>query len=356
MSIDNRKNDHIDICLEKAVRTTRDHWDDVHLVHQAVPSSDLDEVDLGISFLEKKLAAPLIISAMTGGSRKALEYNRMLARAASEFQIGFGVGSQRSGLERSEFRESYSLVKEYDIPLVLANLGAPQFSRRPGGQDPQYSIEEALKAIDMVNGDAICIHLNYLQEVVQPEGETNASGLIDNLSRISTEVKVIAKETGAGISRDAALLLKEAGVAGIDVGGASGTSFAAVESYREGGGDGPGRASRMGRTYWDWGIPTPASVKLARVGLPLIATGGLRNGQDVVKAISVGADIGGMAWPLLVAASRGYRELEIEIAHIMDEIRAGLFLTGCRSVSGVSKPKHVITGWTREYIDSIALL
>ncbi|MGA1792745.1 MAG: type 2 isopentenyl-diphosphate Delta-isomerase [Thermoplasmatota archaeon] len=354
MNIERRKDDHIDICLEKAVRTTRNHWDDVHLIHQAVPACDLEDIDIRTSFLGKDLAAPFIISAMTGGSRKALEFNRLLAKVASEFQIGFGVGSQRSGLERGDHEGSYSLVKEYDIPLVLANLGAPQFSRRSGDKDPQYSIDDVNRAIDMVGGDAICIHLNYLQEVVQPEGDTNVGGLLDNLSMISSETNVIAKETGAGVSRDAALMLKEAGVAGIDVGGASGTSFAAVESYRDR--DGTGRSSRLGRTFWDWGIPTPASIKLAKVGLPLIGTGGLRNGQDVVKAISVGADIGGMAWPLLIAASNGYKELEREVSCIIDEIRAGLFLTGCRSLSSSMRPKHVMTGLTREYIDSIAIL
>ncbi|MBN1390869.1 MAG: type 2 isopentenyl-diphosphate Delta-isomerase [Candidatus Thermoplasmatota archaeon] len=352
MTIDGRKNDHIDICLSERVRVSKDHWDEVHLVHQAIPSCDLEDIDLAVDFLGKELSAPLIISAMTGGSDQAQEYNRILARAAEEFGIGLGVGSQRAGLEKASLEGSYSVIKEFNVPLVLGNLGAPQFSDSRGKGISRYSLEDVARALQMINGDAICLHLNYLQEVVQPEGETHICGFLDNLGDLTKEVKVVAKETGAGISRKAALSLKEAGVAAIDVGGASGTSFSAVESYRDSGGS--GRAKRIGTTYWDWGIPTPVSLKLANVGLPLIATGGLRNGQDVVKAISLGADIGGMAWPLLSAASKGFAELKREISFIIEEIRIGLFLTGCRSAADIVRPESVITGHTGEYLEFLS--
>ncbi|MBN1538741.1 MAG: type 2 isopentenyl-diphosphate Delta-isomerase [Candidatus Thermoplasmatota archaeon] len=352
MTIDRRKNDHIEICLKERTRVSHDHWDDVHLLHQAVPSCDLDDVDLTTNFLGKKLSAPLMISAMTGGSDKAMEYNSLLARAAEEFGIGFGIGSQRAGLEDPSKIGSYSVVREFDIPLVLGNLGAPQFTSGRRDKVQGYSLKDVKRALDMIDGDAVCIHLNYLQEVVQPEGETNVSGLLENINELTDEVKIVAKETGAGISREAALCLKEAGVTAIDVGGASGTSFSAVESYRVA--DGSGRSQRIGKTYWDWGIPTPVSIKLANVGLPLIATGGLRNGQDVVKAISLGADIGGMALPLLRAASGGYEELRKEILYIIDEIRIGLFLAGCRSAADIVGPVHVLTGITGQYMDIIS--
>jgi isopentenyl-diphosphate delta-isomerase len=354
MAIDERKNDHIDICLEKDVRTTVDHWDDVFVLHQAIPSLDLAEIDLSASLLGKKLNAPLVISAMTGGSSKAGKYNELLAKAASEFQIGLGVGSQRAGIEKTEHVHSYSLVKEYDIPLVLGNIGAPQISRPAKGEKNQYRTlgpDDLVSALEMVSGDGICIHLNYLQEAVQPEGETIISGLLENIKTITSRVPVVAKETGAGISREAAIELKEAGVKAIDVGGASGTSFAAVESYRRMTGSKDVR--RIGRTYWDWGIPTPVSVRMAQVGLPIIATGGIRNGLDVTRAISIGADVCGMAWPILMAASEGYDELRSVLASIIEEIRIGLFLSGAESASQHPRMRGVITGRSREILDSL---
>ncbi|MGA1872422.1 MAG: type 2 isopentenyl-diphosphate Delta-isomerase [Thermoplasmatota archaeon] len=353
MTIEERKNDHIDICLRENVRTTYNHWDDVILVHQAIPMCDLEEIDISTSFLGRELSAPLMISAMTGGSSKAKEYNRLLARAAEEFGIGFGVGSQRAGLETKEHESSYSVVKEFEVPLVLGNLGAPQFSLAPGKGRSQYSIVEAKRALEMIGGDALCIHLNYLQEVVQPEGDTNAKGLLDNLKDLSKELKIVVKETGAGISRETAISLKEAHVSAIDVGGSSGTSFAAVESYRDPGGLTDSR--RAGITYWDWGIPSPASLVMANVGLPMIGSGGLRNGHDVVRAISMGADLGGMAWPLLMQASKGYDALRGEISRIIEEIRIGFFLSGIGSIKDRSRSRYILTGPTREYLQGISL-
>jgi isopentenyl-diphosphate delta-isomerase len=354
MGIDERKNDHIDICLEKDVRTSIDHWDDVFVLHQAIPSVDLLELDLSASLLGKKLQAPLMISAMTGGSSKAEKFNDLMARAASEFQIGFGVGSQRAGLEKPEHVSSYSVVREHDVPLVLGNIGAPQFSRtHPKGKDSRgsFGLEEVLAAMDMIGGDGICIHLNYLQEAVQPEGETYVEGLLDALKAISSEVPVVAKETGAGISREAALELKEAGIRAIDIGGASGTSFAAVESYRLK--TSKKDVQRMGRTYWNWGIPSPVSLKMSQVGLPLIASGGIRNGLDVTRAISIGADICGMAWPLLSAASKGYDELCSELSSVIEEVRMGLFLSGAESASYHPRMKGVITGRSRDILEAL---
>jgi len=354
MTIDERKNDHIDICLEKNVRTTTDHWDDVFVIHQAVPSIDLADVDLSTELLGKKLEAPLIISAMTGGSSRAGKYNELLARAASEFQIGMGVGSQRAALEKPEYAPSFSVVRDFDIPLVLGNIGAPQLSKSDGrgrNKGRELGLEEVLTAVDMVGGDGICVHLNYLQEAIQPEGETNVSGLLEKIRSISSRVPVVAKETGAGISREAAIELREAGVRAIDIGGASGTSFAAVESYRSG--KDRKDVGRIGHTYWDWGIPAPVSVRMARVGLPVIATGGIRNGLDITRALSIGADTCGMAWPLLVAASKGYDELRSELYSIIEEVRMGLFLSGGVSAISHSEMRGVITGRSREILECL---
>ncbi|MFW3147123.1 MAG: type 2 isopentenyl-diphosphate Delta-isomerase [Thermoplasmatota archaeon] len=349
MTIEKRKDDHIRICLEKDVQVTHNHWDDVLLLHQSVPECDLDSIDLTTEIMGRKLKAPLVISSMTGGSPRAKEINEVLARAASEFGIGMGVGSQRAGIEKRDRRDSYAVVKEYDVPLMLSNLGAPQFAKEYEGGP--YGLDQVMTAMEMVGAHAACIHFNYLQEMVQPEGDTYIDGVLENLIPIAGELPLIAKETGAGTSREAALKFKEAGFKAIDVGGASGTSFAAVESFR--GGEDEMRTSRLGNTFWNWGIPTPVSIILSKVGLPLIATGGVRNGQDAVKALSMGASAAGMAWHLLIPASRGYGELKKELSMIISEVRAALFLSGAPSASHAEKVKYLLKGQTLRMTDQL---
>jgi isopentenyl-diphosphate delta-isomerase len=346
MTIQKRKDDHIRISLEHDVMASRNFWDDIILPHRALPEKDLNETDLEVDFLGKKLRAPLIISAMTGGTPQAQKYNDMLAKAASEFGIGLGVGSQRAGLENKEYRGSYEVINEYDIPLKLGNIGAPQFSDTIPGIP--YGREKIVDAIEMIGADAICIHLNYLQEVVQPEGDCFVSGMKENLSEIAKDFPVVAKETGAGISYRDALLLKKIGVRAIDVGGLSGTTFSGVESFRY---DETGHSERLGRTLWDWGIPTPVSIRIADVGLPIIGTGGLRNGLDVARAISLGANVGGMAWKLLMAASRGYESLEKEIKAIITELKSVMFLAGATDVKELMEVDSFAIGPTREILE-----
>lgn len=345
MDIESRKNDHIKISLERDVQVDFDHWDDVFLLHEAVPSHDMEDIDLGVRLLGKEVKAPIVISSMTGGSPRAKEINELLAKAASEYGLAMGVGSQRAAIQENRHRDSYEVVKEFDIPLVFGNIGAPQISGDKGMEVVRSMIADGL---DMIDGDAMYIHLNYLQEVVQKEGETIISGFLENMGSISNEFTIAVKETGAGISRDAALDIKEAGAKLIDVAGASGTSFAAVESYR--GSDEP---SRIGRTFWNWGIPSPVSLLLADVGLPLISSGGIRNGLDVVRSLSLGATAAGMAWHLLVPASKGYKDLCAEIENLMTEIRAGLFLSGAGSASEGRKVKYYLTGRTSQLMEQI---
>lgn len=352
--LEKRKDDHLEICLKEEVRSHINYWDDIDFLHQAVPKADLTDIDLGCELLGKKLSAPLIISGMTGGSKRAKEYNEMFARAASEFGLGMGVGSQRAGLENESYRPSYEVVKEFDIPLVLGNIGAPQISslNNDGLENTNiYDIEKFEEAITMVDADAVCIHLNYLQEVVQPEGETRVTGVIENLTGICREIPVVGKETGAGISSQAARILRKAGVKALDVGGLSGTSFSAVESYRGGGGSSMSR--RLGSTFWDWGIPTPVSVKLVSAELPVISTGGLRNGLDIARSLALGARSGGMAYHLLHAASKGYENLEKEIEMILLELRSAAFLSGVSSTVELHSVNPMITGRTREILDQI---
>ncbi len=342
MDIARRKDDHIEICLKKDVQVDHVHWDEVGLVHEAIPSTDMEDIDISAELLGKRLEAPIVISPMTGGGRRAREINEVLAKAASEYGLAMGVGSQRAALENGEHLDSYSLMKEYDIPLVIGNIGAPQFSS--GGSDT-IDREKISQAIDMIGADALYLHLNYLQEVIQPEGETRVKGLLDNLEEISSEFDIVAKETGAGISRSAALSLKESGVKAIDIAGSSGTSFAAVESYRSGEQE---VFSRMGKTFWNWGIPSPISLLFANVGLPLIGSGGIRSGLDIMRALAMGASASGMAWHLLLPASKGYDELSREIENLKRELRSALFLSGVDSVHNAGSARYYLTGRTRE--------
>ncbi len=348
MTIEERKDDHIRICLEEDVQATRNYWDDIIIPHRSIPNDDLKEIDLTTELLGRKLSAPVIISAMTGGTKQAERYNGLLAKVASEFGIGLGVGSQRAGIEKMEHRSSYEIVSNYDIPLVLGNLGAPQFTS--SNNKRRFGQKEISSALEMVGAHGICIHLNYLQEVIQPEGDCFVRGLRESIEQLSVDFKIIAKETGAGISREDAILLKGSGISAIDVGGMSGTTFSGVESYRE---DPTGRALRMGKTLWNWGIPTPVSLIEADVGLPLIGTGGLRNGLDVAKAITLGATTGGMAWTILKAASNGYESLKEEISSIIEEIRAVMFLSGVSNVRELKRIEPWIIGPTRQILNQI---
>jgi isopentenyl-diphosphate delta-isomerase len=345
LTIETRKNDHIKICIEKDVQSTRNYWDDIILPHRAIPEVDLSDVVLQTEILGRKLKAPIIISAMTGGTPQAEKYNEILARAASELGIGLGVGSQRAGIENREYRSSYEIVKNFDVPLILGNLGAPQFSSTIPGR--RYGTDEIIAAREMVGAHGICLHLNYLQEVVQPEGDCFARGFLDSIRDLSSDIPIIAKETGAGISKNDALKLKDAGVSAIDVGGMSGTTFSGVESFRN---DPTGRSARLGSTLWDWGIPTPVSLMEANVGLPLIGTGGIRNGLDIARALSLGASAGGMAWRILMAASEGYEALEHELHMIMEEVRAVLFLSGAAGVNDMQNVDPIIIGRTGELL------
>ncbi|MCK5548233.1 MAG: type 2 isopentenyl-diphosphate Delta-isomerase, partial [Thermoplasmata archaeon] len=280
-----RKKDHIDIVLNEDVKSEHNYWDDIKLVHQALPELDLDEIDTSVELFGKELHAPLIISAMTGGFEDAKTINKNLAEAASELRIGMGVGSQRAALEDDKWEETYGVVKDFDVPLMIANLGAPQFIRQKD-REP-YGLDEAVKAMEMVDADILAIHLNYLQEVVQPEGDSFGKGCLLAIKKLALKLPILVKETGAGISNELAVELKKCGVIGIDVGGLGGTSFSAVEYYRAKNMDDKKR-SKVGSTFWNWGIPTPVSLVLADVGLPLIATGGVRSGLDVARAVVLG--------------------------------------------------------------------
>lgn len=347
-----RKADHIDICLKDDVNARHNYWDDVSLVHSALPEVDMADIDTSITLFGKRLDAPIIISAITGGFEGAENINRNLAHGAAKAGVGMGLGSQRPALEDEKLSGSYECVKEYDVPLVMGNIGAPQLVKQK--DRPALCLKDCRRAMEMVDADVLAIHMNFLQEIVQPEGDANAKGCLDAIGEIASELTIVAKETGAGISQDAARALKKSGVAGLDVGGLGGTSFAAVEYYRARS-SGEEMLSRLGETFWNWGIPTPVSVIVADVGLPMIATGGLRNGLDVARAISLGASAGGLARQLLAAAKESPEAVEKELETLMAEFRGAMFLVGAANVDELMNAQVMVTGETADWLNAMEL-
>jgi isopentenyl-diphosphate delta-isomerase len=345
-----RKADHIQICLNKNVNATRNYWDDIQMIHGALPEVDMSSIDTSIELFDKKLAAPIIISAITGGFDGAEAINRNLAQAAAEVGIGLGIGSQRPALEHPELASSYEVVKEFDVPLVIGNVGAPQLVAQK--KHGAFSIDDCKRAMKMIDADILAIHMNFLQEIVQPEGDTNAAGCLDAIGKVAKQMPVLAKETGAGISRDMAQGLRLKGVAGFDVGGLGGTSFSAVEYHRAVGRN-EETLSRLGETFWNWGIPTPVSILEADVGLPVIATGGLCNGLHVAKAISLGANAGGISRKLLAPAMDSPEAVVKELNMIIAELKAAMFLTGVSSVQDLQAVQVVVTGHLSEWLNAM---
>jgi len=345
-----RKMDHIEICMKDNVSASRNYWDDVKIIHKALPEVSLDKIDTSVTLFGKKLAAPIIISAMTGGCDNAEKINRNLAYGAAKVGVGLGVGSQRPALENQKFAKSYEVVKEFEVPLLIGNVGAPQLVAQKGRKI--FTLADCQRAIEMIDADVLAIHMNFLQEIVQPEGETNADGCLNAIGRIADKLPLIVKETGAGISQEVAQALMQKGVIGLDVGGLGGTSFAAVE-YHRAKKRGLEPLARLGKTFWDWGIPTPVSVIVADVGLPIISTGGLRNGLDVARSISLGASAGGLARDLLAAATIGPEEVEKELRMLVTELKAAMFLAGASDIKDLKDAPVVITGETADWLNAM---
>ncbi|MDI6917008.1 MAG: type 2 isopentenyl-diphosphate Delta-isomerase [Thermoplasmatales archaeon] len=343
--IQERKNEHVRICLEKNVQASKNYWENVHLIHNALPEIDKDEISTSTKFFGKRLEAPIIIAGMTGGFQDAEKINENLAEAASILGIGFGVGSQRAGVENKSLAETYSAVKKYDVPLVIANVGVPQLVKQ--GNKKPLSIREINDAIGMVDADCLAVHLNFLQEVVQGNGDVNAKGCLNAVREIVSKLgkPMILKETGAGISFELARKIKKLNT-GVDVGGLGGTSFAGVEYYRAKN----EMQKRIGKTFWDWGIPTPTSIlNCKKAGIKnIVATGGIRTGLDGAKALALGADCFGIAYPLLKPATKNANAVVDELKMFIEELRSTMFLVGAKNIKEL-KGETVI-------LDSLVLL
>ncbi len=349
LDLSHRKAEHVKVVLGKDVEGRYRYWDDIQLVHNALPEVDFEEIDLSTTLLGKRLKAPLVITGMTGGFPDAAKINDNLARAAAELGIAMGVGSERAGILKGQYPESYACVARHAVPLKLANIGAPQIIAQ-SPQDRVVGVDEARRAMELIGADVLAIHLNFLQEMVQPEGDRRARGCLDRIGELAHAFPVLAKETGAGLSQTVGERLRAKGVRAFDVSGTGGTSFAAVEHYRalEQGAE---REARLGQTFWNWGIPSPVSVlEVVPLGLPVIASGGIRSGLDIARAIALGASAAGTARGILHAASVGFEETRRELEQLLYELRVAFFLTGSRTVEEMRHAPFVVTGETHQWL------
>lgn len=344
--ISRRKAEHIAAALNHDVTATVEPgWDDVTLVHQALPEVNRRNVELGVRFLGHRLGAPLVFSALTGGADEAAVINERLARVAQRFNLAMGVGSQRAMAIHPALGASYRVVRDAaPDAFLLANVGAPQLIAQDGNAPVSHA--EIRMMMDGIEANALAVHLNFLQECIQENADTDAAGVLDAIHQLcsSIGVPVITKETGSGLSREAARQLANAGVAALDTGGAGGSSMALMEARRaEERGD--RRLSDLGHAFSGWGVPTAASIlEIRDVGLPIIATGGVRSGVDAAKALALGATLVGVGRPALEAASRGEDALVDYVETFLLELRTAMFLTGSRNLSALRQARTVIRG------------
>jgi isopentenyl-diphosphate delta-isomerase len=329
--IENRKSEHLRVCIEEDVEFQQltSGLEKYRFTHCCLPELDRSDIELGTTFLGKSLKAPILISSMTGGTELAHLVNTRLATVAQRYGLAMGVGSQRIALEQPELAPTFAVRSLAPDILLLANLGAVQLNYGCG-------LEDCLKLVELLEADALILHLNPLQEWVQSGGDSNFKGLLAKIQQICAQlpVPVIAKEVGNGISAVMAKQLIEAGVAAIDVAGAGGTSWAKVESQRAK----DNRQRHLGQVFADWGLPTAECITTIRSmnsTIPLIASGGLKNGLDLAKSIALGADLGGLARPFLVAAIESEAAVDELVKFLIAEIEIVLFCTGNPNLSAL---------------------
>ena len=347
-----RKIEHVAVALGQDVSAPqRANWSDIQFVHQALPEVDLDAIDTSVSFLGHKLRYPIFISSLTGGHPDVTSINANLARAAAHYGLALGVGSQRAAIVNPDVRDTYAVTREQaPDAFLIANIGAPQLIRQ--ARHEAFTFEQVQRAIDMIGANALAVHMNSLQEAAQPEGDRRAVGEAKALKQLTARLAlpVIAKETGAGVCREQALLLRACGVSAIDVGGAGGSSMSAMEAARSQA-RGDERTRNIGQLYRDWGIATPIAVVEAGVAqLPLISTGGVRNGLDMARALALGATLVGMGFPFLKAASQGYDAVCELLETVIAELKVAMQLSGAATVAALREVDVVVSGETREWL------
>jgi isopentenyl-diphosphate delta-isomerase len=328
MDTKTRKSDHIRICLEKDVTYSKTNgFEKYEFEHNALPELDFDKIDVSTEFLGKRFSAPILIEAITGGSPESGGINRNLAKAAQKLGIGMGVGSQRAALEHPELEHTYRVRDVAPDIFLLGNIGGAQLAQHR---------DKAKKLMEMIGADALAIHLNSAQEMAQREGNRNFENVLQNIKHVAgSGVPVIVKEVGCGISGPVAAKLASSGVSAIDVAGAGGTSWIKVDYHR---------GEKTMENFLEWGIPTAeclAQCRTARIGVPVIASGGIRNGLEVAKAIAMGASLAGMALPLLKPATQSAEAVEEKLAEVIRELKTAMLLVGVRNIAELRKAKLV---------------
>lgn len=322
-----RKKEHLELCLDTArvAGPSTTGLEAYRFVHNALPELDIDEIDTSVEFLGKHLRAPILISSMTGGFALARKVNRNLAAAAQHLGLAMGVGSQRVAIEEPSAADSFQVRDVAPDIVLFANLGAVQLNYG-------YGIGQCRRAVEMIGADGLILHLNVLQEAVQVEGNRNFKGLTGKIAAVCRDLglPVIAKEVGSGISVDVAARLQRAGIAAIDVAGKGGTSWSAVEAQRA-----AQKGQRAATAFSDWGIPTEEaliSVRKALPDMPLIASGGIRTGVDIAKAIALGANLSAVGQPLLQAALESSDKVVEFLAGVIHEIKVSMLCVGARDL------------------------
>ena len=334
--IENRKQDHIHINIEKDVSSgVSSGFEKIQFIHEALPELNLSEIDLSQRIFGKPLPVPILISSMTGGTEEGFRINLMLSEIAQNFGFAMGVGSQRAAIENPKIQYTFQIRKNAPDILLFSNLGAVQLNYG-------YTVDHCKRAIEMIGADGIFLHLNPLQEALQPGGDTNFSGLLNKIENVCKliDAPVIIKEVGWGISEKTALRLIEVGVSGIDVAGAGGTSWSEVEHYR----NNDVTQANIAASFRGWGIPTVDSIRFVRhvsPSIPLIASGGLKDGIDIAKSIALGANLGGIAGKFIRAASKSPVELENVANEIIGELRIAMFAVGAKNLVDLQNGKYI---------------
>ena len=325
-----RKAEHIRLALDSRMQAGQGAFDAWRFGHEALPEIDAATIDTSVEFLGKRLGAPILISCMTGGTEVAARINRNLAEAAEARRVAIGVGSQRKALEDPSQARTFQVRDVVPSMPLLANLGAVQLNYG-------YGPAECRRAVEMIDADALVLHLNPLQEAIQPEGQCDFSGLAAKIGEVTATlgVPVIAKEVGSGLSAATGQRLLDRGVRHFDTAGVGGTSWARIEAARAG-------DAELGERFADWGLETPESILELRTlpGVTIIGSGGLRSGVDVAKAIALGADLAGLAQPFLEAALESPEHVAARIDRIVQELRIAMFCVGARTLDDLRRVEN----------------
>ncbi len=339
--IKRRKKEGIDIPLKQKVqgKETTTLLEDVYLIHNALPEINIEDIKLNTVFLGRNFSAPIIIDSMTGGTDEALVINKRLGQIAEKYGFAMGLGSQRAGLKSDKLVQSYAVARSVaPNAFLIANIGGAQLAEG-------LSKDDVKKIIKMIDADALAIHLNPLQELIQPEGEPNFKGILQKITSLVNEIEipVIVKEVGSGISPEVALKLQSAGIRAVNVAGSGGTSWAGIEKIRADNAKSDLK-SNLGTLFWDWGIPTALCVLLTSrsVKIPVIASGGLRNGLEIAKCLMLGAKMCAMAFPFLRKAAESEYELDKFTQLILAQLRGTMFLLGSSDIDSLVNTRYIL--------------